>query len=451
MMSAAPDSFAQPFGGRLDMPAVSAIPRPGLLEQAMTVAVLFMSRFGTPASWFRTTETRTVESNFLLTYGSLAIVVVLMFGLIGNGDAVLRVLSAAPLLFVFLGIIGISPIWSLYFGTSLNAAVNTSVSILLAVILLVRHTWTDILRLLTITMAIGILMDLFWVVALGAYGSGRFGWTGLATQKNGLGSHGLLGIIIFLTAARTFRRFRVPLYTLAIIATVLLVGSQSKTALGAGMVSAACFVVFMAFRARKTLNGAVIMTLITGVTLSALFVMGNLEFIAGQFGKDATFTGRTPLWIESWAGVMQRPWTGHGWDGFFQGPLSPAHSITAYRPFQWNPTHSHNALLESALQVGIPATILYVVVHVQALVRATSHIRWVPGPAGLFPLVYLTTITMLSTTESGIFGMRLGLTLYVIVIVMAKIGVDEAKRARVAGPPAGPEPAQPELLRPLSS
>ncbi len=406
----------------------AAIPRPGLLEQSLTIMIIFINQFGTPASWFRTTETRVVESDFILTYGSLAILGLLMLGLIGNGDAVVRVLSAAPLLVAYFMVIGFSPLWSGYFGASVNAVANLAIYVGLAVVLLVRHTWTDILRLITFAMAVGILMDLFWVLAMGPIGSGPAGWTGLNTQKNGLGGDGLLALIFFILAARTFRRFRVPLYGLAAIALVLLIGSESKTALGTALVTAACFVVFMAFRARKTLNGAVFLTLASGVTVSLLFVTANLASIAGQFGKDATFTGRTPLWGEAWAGVLEQPWLGYGFRGFFNGPLSPAHRITAYEPFQWNPTHAHNALLESALHVGIPATILLLALHCQSLVRATRHVRLVKGPLGLFPLVYLTMITILSTTESGIFGMRFGLTMFVVAVVQAKVGADDAHR-----------------------
>lgn len=407
--------------------------RPGLTERLLIMGVVFMNQFGTPASWFtvNTGSASGPTDDFLLSYGSLAIIAVLAMGLVGNGEAAFRVLTAEPLMAIYFFFLGLSPIWSDRFNESVVAVVNLFAMIGLAVILLVRFRPREIFQLVTAVFVIGILMNLFWVFAMGSLGRNPNAWDGLATQKNALGNDGLLGILVFLLAARTFRRFRVPLYLLAIASLVLLIGSQSKTSLGAGIVAAASFLVFLAFRARRTMIGAVTITLITGCVLTALLATANLEVVAGRFGRDATFSGRTALWTEVLNGISLRPWLGFGYDGFWGGPLSAAHRIAAYPQFDWGPQHAHNALMESALHVGIPLTIVYIVFNVRALIRATDHVRWVRGPLGLFPLVYLTMITLTSITESGIFTQRFGVTLYVIAIAMAKVGVDEAKQSGV--------------------
>ncbi len=403
---------------------------PGLLERALITGLIFINMFGTPASWFlqNTGSASGPEQDFLLSYGSLAIIAFLAIGLIGHGDAVVRILAAEPLMTVYFFFLGLSPIWSSRFNESVVATVNVFAMIGLAVILLVRFRPREMFQMITAAFAVGIVMDLFWVLAMGPLGrNGPGDWDGLATQKNGLGGHALLAVMVFLIAARSFRRFRVPFYTLTIIAMVLLVGSQSKTALGAGLVTAASFVVFLIFRARRTLTGAVVIALATGMTLSVLFVTANLEEVTGRFGKDATFTGRTDLWAEVLVAIGRKPWFGFGYDGFFGGPLSESHRINAYPGFEWGPNHAHNALMESALHVGIPLTIVYLLFNLRALARATDHVRWVRGPLGLFPLVFLTMMAITSVTESGIFTQRFGITLFVIAIVLAKVGVDEAK------------------------
>jgi O-antigen ligase len=256
-------------------------------------------------------------------------------------------------------------------------------------------------------------------------------WDGLGTQKNSLGNHGLLAVMVFIIAARTFRRFRAPFYFLTLISIVLLVGSQSKTSLGAGLITAASFVVFVVYRARKTLVGAVTIALVTGAAITVAFVTANLEEVTGRFGKDPSFTGRTDLWVEVIRAIERKPWLGFGFDGYFGDALSESHLITAFPRFDWGPNHAHNALLESALHVGIPMTIVYLAFNLRGLRRAIEHIRWVRGPIGLFPLVFLTMMGITSITESGIFNQRFGVTLFVLAIVMAKVGVDDAKRAGV--------------------
>ncbi|MEL6981451.1 MAG: O-antigen ligase family protein, partial [Actinomycetota bacterium] len=403
---------------------------PGMLERLLITVVVFMNMFGTPASWFlqNTGAASGPEQDFILSYGSLAIIGFLAIGLIGQGDAVVRVLSAEPLMTAYFFVLGLSPIWSSRFNESVAATVNVFAMIGLAIVLLVRFRPREMFQMFAAAFAVGIVMDLFWVLAMGSLGRNSAGaWDGLATQKNALGNHGLIAVMVFLIAARTFRRFRVPFYLLTIVSLILLVGSESKTSLGAGLVTAASFVVFLVFRARKTLAGAVIIALFTGMTITVLFVTATLEEVAGRFGKDATFTGRTDLWAEVLSAIGRQPWLGFGYDGFFGGPLSESHRITAYPGFEWGPNHAHNALMESALHVGIPLTIVYLLFNLRALARATDHVRWVRGPLGLFPLVFLTMMAMTSITESGIFTQRFGITLFVIAIVLAKVGVDEAK------------------------
>ncbi len=410
--------------------ASSAPVRPGILERALIVGLIFINMFGTPASWFtvNTGSASGPTQDFLLSYGSLAAILLLSLTLVGSGDALVRILSAEPLMTFFFFVIGLSPIWSSQFGESVNAVVNLYAMIGLAIILLVRYRPTEMFQLLAIAFAIGIVMSLFWVFFMGSLGRQANGhWDGLGTQKNALGNHGLIAVMVFIIAARTFRRLRVPFYVLTGIALLLLVGSQSKTSLGAGLITAASFVVFLIYRARKTLVGAVTIALLTGAAVTVAFVTANLEAVTGAFGKDPSFTGRTDLWAEVIRAIQREPWLGFGFDGYFGGPLSESHLITAFPRFDWGPNHAHNALLESALHVGIPMTIVYLAFNIRGIVRATDHVRWVRGPIGLFPLVYLTMMGITSITESGIFNQRFGVTLFVLAIVMAKVGVDEAK------------------------
>ena len=410
------------------------IPRPGLLERSLIIGVIFINMFGTPASWFtqNTGAASGPTNNFLLSYGSLAAIALLSIGLVGHGDAIVRILHAEPLMVIYFFFIGLSPIWSSRFSDSVSGVVNLFAMIGLALILLVRFRPAEMFQMITVAFAIGIVMDLFWVFAMGPLGrSGSGAWDGLATQKNALGNHGLIGVMVFIIAARTFRRFRVPLYALAGLSLLILVGSGSKTSLGAGLVTAGSFVVFLVFRARRTLVGAVTLALLSGLTVTVLFVTANLESITGRFGKDATFTGRTDLWVEVLDAIGRKPWLGFGYDGYFGGPLSESHRISAYPLFEWGPNHAHNALMESALHVGVPLTIVFLLFSVRAVVRATDHVRWVRGPLGLFPLVFLTMMAMTSITESGIFTQRFGVTLFIIAIVLAKVGVDEAKASGV--------------------
>jgi hypothetical protein len=215
------------------------IARPGLIERTLIIGVIFINQFGTPTTWFsqNTGASSGPTDNFLLSYGSLAIIGLLAIGLVGNGDAVVKVLAAEPLMVVYFVGIGLSPIWSDRFSESLAAVTNVMALIGLAIILLVRFRQIEIFQMLTVAFTLGILLDLFWIFAMGSLGRSANSWDGLATQKNALGNHGLIAVLVFLMAARLFRRFRFPFYVMASLSVMILVGSQSKTSLGAGLVA----------------------------------------------------------------------------------------------------------------------------------------------------------------------------------------------------------------------
>ena len=403
--------------------------RPGFTERTLIVMVLFLNQFGTPARWFlaSTGSASGPESDPLLSVGTLVLVGILSFGLVGNGDAALRVITAEPLLPLFLFLIGMSALWSDYLSESINGAANILLMAFLGFILLVRFHIHEILSLSAIAMSIGILMDLVWVLLLGDLGRTANGWDGLGTQKNELGGHTLIALFVFLVLARRSPRYRILLYLLAVISGILLVGSQSKTSLAAGILTVGSMLVFMVFRARKTMYGAVVITLAVSSVTAVLFVTAKLAVVTGWLDKDVTLTGRTSLWSLAIEGIKVRPWLGHGQEGFFRGPFSDSYQIATQ--LEWGPTHAHNAYLQTALHVGLIGAVIYIIFNLRALARATDHARWVPGIYGLFPLVYLTLATMISFTESGVFSQRYGLILFVVAVVQARLGVEEVRSA----------------------
>ncbi len=413
--------------------------QPGVLERMLVVAVLFLNQFGTPADWFTVTTSANASagpaSNPLLVMGTLGIVGVLTLGLNGNGQALVRAVSIEPFLVAFVLLAGVSAFWSDSFVDAVTAVVNFSLLTLLAYTLTIRFRFIEIVQLAAIAMAIGTVMHLIWVFGLPSYGRAANGWTGLGTQKNALGTQAVQALPFFLLLARARPRWRFQLWALAIAAAVLLVGSQSKTMLASGALTVAASLCYIAFRARKTLYGAVVITLTTTSIVAALFATANLSVLAEYLEKDATLTGRTEMWPIIISDIADRPWLGHGFFGYWNGYRSPAHDVWVSQA--WAPTHAHNAVLEVALRLGFVGLLLFVILNARALARATSLIRFVPGPMALFPLVYFTLVLMASITESGVVPQRFGWVFFVVCLLAAGANHRERHATRLvqAGQP----------------
>jgi O-antigen ligase len=75
--------------------------------------------------------------------------------------------------------------------------------------------------------------------------------------------------------------------------------------------------------------------------------------------KDPTFTGRFDIWRYGFEKLAERPWTGYGFEGFWQ--TSTTLQGESGLELAWaveKIIHGHNSYLDIALTTGIPGLVL---------------------------------------------------------------------------------------------
>jgi O-antigen ligase len=406
---------------------------PGKGESLFVILTLFLLAYSLPSSWF-------VADNGAVATGESSVIVVflLLFGwavtrLMGQWDHVVRAVRREPFLLAFI-LLGIaSTAWS----TSPDVTLRRSVAMLLttafAYYLVVRFPLREILRLLAITLGIGTLLNLFWIVAVPKYGithvefdtSKSGDWSGVFLQKNELGRSAIVGVVTFVIVARLIPRRRLLCYAFALLNVVLLLGADSKTGLVTLILVLPLMALFSALRAKRTLAGGVAVALAGTAALAAAFVTTNLGPITETLGRDATLTGRTQLWADVWHSITQKPILGYGWSAFWAGGENgPSRAVLEHNT--WNPPDAHNALLEYMLALGFIGAALFLVVVLRGLPRAVRHVRRVPGTAGIWPLTFLTLVTLLSITEKGVANRDINWVLFVVAVTL--VGRDRVVR-----------------------
>ena len=199
----------------------------------------------------------------------------------------------------------------------------------------------------------------------------------------------------------------------------LLVGSDSKTMLVATLVPTALMGVYHLFRSRRTLRGAVLISLGGSALFAVAFATANIGVLAQWLDKDVTLTGRIPMWEQLIPIAMEHPWLGNGYAVTFDGFFSPVHEV--WIQSRWNPSHAHNALLQIWLEIGIFAAVMFLVVYLRAVTRAIKIVAIVPGTVGLWPLVFLTSTLMMSITESGMSAELLGWMMFVVSVLSVSL------------------------------
>jgi O-antigen ligase len=175
-------------------------------------------------------------------------------------------------------------------------------------------------------------------------------WRGIFTQKNAAG--GFFSFCTFI-GILCFNYGRKPLGLAIFFLSVLFIFlAKSKTALGFVFIVnfIAYFIVYTRLSLLSLLGTFVFIGGINLFTVGTIFFPPLAEFLEKQ-GIDTTFTGRTPLWEFCLQGVEDKPWLGHGSQGFWNQPHIKLGG-TAAEEWIHQMGSAHNGLLENLLNVG---------------------------------------------------------------------------------------------------
>lgn len=231
------------------------------------------------------------------------------------------------------------------------------------------------------------------------------GWRGGFDHKNTMGVVMVAAALIVATLARSSLRKWAALAT----ALVLIVMSQSTTALAAGIAVLTVGLLLRRFDAssaaqRATLLVAVSLTVVlTALVSPALFAAG-----LGIRGKDSTLSRRTDIWAGVIRAIDERPWSGHGIGGVWSDPaVDPARSINrglgGFTVF-----HSHNGYLEVLLVLGVVGFGLFL-----WLLFSTLRLGWMllgdDSSMATLVVAFVALIVVSSVSEVTFFGIWLAL------------------------------------------
>jgi O-antigen ligase len=424
------------------------VARPGLGERLAVVAMLFVLGFGLPADWLATkgadatqavVDARSEGGDLLITFVILLFAGVAASRLVGNFRFLFRLVEYEVLLPAFLGWMTFSYVWSNDPSLTFRRSFALLVVAFYGYYLVVRFDLREILRMCATAAVFGTVLNLVFGFALSQYGHNSDGqWVGVFTNRNELGRMAAFCALIFLLAARDHRRFRVLMYSMLLANVLLVVRSESKTSLATLVLLAGLLAVFTGFRGRKTLYGAVAVSLISASVVALLWATANLDFVTDLLDRDVTLTGRTELWAQVVESIREEPVLGYGYQGFWGGLFSPSHELIV--TYNWAP-NAHNALLEYALAGGIPAALLFLALWFRTTARSARYVRYRPVAVGLLPLGVSSFVLLSSITESGIVARSLPFLMFVAVI---------ASVTKVRRPRAPEEAIRQDLARELT-
>lgn len=381
--------------------AVLIEPAPSLWERGLCVVLIAMLTGALIGPVFAPLQEETPVLRLVWLPAYAAIAALLLYRI----DRLWRAWPAMIAIAALVGLAFASRYWSIDFVTTMRRVIALAISSGFALYLGAVFRGPHLPRLLmhaALLMAGGSLVMVFAFPSIGVHQYENAGlWRGLWYEKNQMGAVMAIGATAAAAClASPDPRRLLPAISL-ILSSVLVLATQSKTALlclviGLGLVGGfwslrrggAAFTVAMVWVA-VVLAGLGIWTWEThsGEVLDAL-------------GKDPSLTGRTEIWASLMRKVADRPWTGYGYGAFWgrEGESVPADWVR--KETGWTVPSAHNGWIDLLVQLGWPGTVL-----VGLLMAGTTLVTVVrSGGAGVregwWALGFLAAFFVLSLSES---------------------------------------------------
>jgi O-antigen ligase len=286
-----------------------------------------------------------------------------------------------------------SVLWAYSPATSLVRFAQ-QMMVLLSIVLpgMLAARTADLMRGLFLCFAVGAILNLVFVFDSPAPVDG--GYSGYLLGKNALGEFAGMALLLALhqTLQPGFRRvFGV---VIAVIATSLLLWSNSKTAFGLALVCPLLAGVVLIIRKATRISPAIILLSIPlcyfVVSTLTGFDMGHVSYML--YG-DPTFTGRLGIWSFALHEIANRPFLGWGYQSFWLVG-SDAPSVVEAQGWIARMPNAHNGYYDTMLElgyVGYAFLIAFIVATLHAVGRVADRDRgraWFVLAAVLYVICY---------------------------------------------------------------
>ena len=375
---------------------------PALWERAASIGLLIMLSGAILGPVFAPASGGGVESGFLRlvwlpAYAAILGMMTLRY------EAMAKLWFPLLLLLMLAGLAYASRYWSLAPDITVRRVIALVMSTLFAVYLAAAWPGRRLPVLLTQTALILAVLSLMYVVALpsiGVHQDANAGlWRGVWYEKNTMGWVMVAGAV----AAAAVLASPGPGKVLAAITlpfcVLLILGTQSKTALLCLM--AACGVIAGFWVLRRIGPALAVFGVWTGVIAVAAgagILFAAPEFILEALGKDPSLTGRTEIWEAINRFSEKRPLTGYGYSAFWGLHSDPANYIRVQN--QWDVPSAHQGWLEVLIQLGWIGVWSVGVVVVIGVMGSFVRLPVAGRQEGFWAAGYLAAFLLLSLSES---------------------------------------------------
>jgi exopolysaccharide production protein ExoQ len=246
-----------------------------------------------------------------------------------------------------------------------------------------RFTICDITQFVLFSSGTYLVIGIMAEIALGVFHPFSPGYRFAGTlHPNHQGINCVMLVLSSVVAARRLVHGRRLLRAVALLGTVFLVLTGSRTAFAAAVVALLSYWAFLSSRTRATWLRSIIAALVcTFIFLSTVLAGGNavpsliwrsvMLNRQESFAVTSTFDGRTNLWNEGLHYAAERPLLGYGYGSFWTPDRISTFSDLLNMPVG----EGHSAYLEILLTLGGVGLLVYLVLLIGGIWRSVTYYK----------------------------------------------------------------------------
>ncbi|MFT3973090.1 MAG: O-antigen ligase family protein [Amaricoccus sp.] len=294
----------------------------------------------------------------------------------------------------------LSVLWSIGPSVTLRRGIGLLGTMLFSYVLATRFTPSQLLLLIVAVLAPCMVLSVLLMGAVPHLGMMDGSARGVFIHKNVLGWAAALSTVasgmMLLDRAHGLRL----LGLLALPASIVcLLASKSMTGLLSTTAAAGLAWFYLALgRSRGTSRLVLIIVFLQFVALLLLALGEFLVPLLEALGKDATLTGRVPLWKLVDAMISQKLVLGYGFAAFWSDGNPDAWRIWA--EIGWEAPHAHNGYREMLLGLGVVGLLTLATVLARALWQGAALYCARPYEGWLWLNVFIGMYLVMNLTEA---------------------------------------------------
>ena len=326
--------------------------------------------------------------------------------IIRNWTDFVRVSRLGTALNLLAGLAIVSSLWSFDPAVSLRKSLTLLQMITLAYYLVARYSVEQLIRLFSAVFGLALVLSLALALALPDLGVMHEAdlngdWCGVFMHKSALGESCILATLCFAWRWMHEPKRRIVHSAFLLLCFALAWLSMSKLAQLTILLLGPMTLCLCSLRLPgigKLWAGFIMVVLL--VSVGAILSVTFTE-LTEAVGKDATLTGRVPVWQSLTDFAALHPLGGYGYNAFFVAGNPDVETV--WRRGGWVMWDAHNSYIGIALELGLPGLVLSVWILLVAIGRSIQAFSSNTVPWAGFAATYLISYGLSSLVEMVLF------------------------------------------------